>query len=229
MKSTMKTSTERNVEIRSNRNRKQKIERRAFADSCIATWPVGYWDTMVRHMMKSFSRFDVPCTCYAGFAESKRQPDLVRVLRYIFPNRTTRGCAAAPRRSPQRRWTGTGCLRRVCNSKNDPCTSIRSFIHRYKIRVNVYIVFWMTRVCLSSFSRFPVHFSFHFVVDRRKLRALENADYFDIRGHGTWSCENLLQIRRQISKLRNRVKCARCRDALVKIEKLWRSKGYCEQ
>ena len=38
-KAQWKTSTERNVEIRSNRNRKQKIERRAFADSCIATWP----------------------------------------------------------------------------------------------------------------------------------------------------------------------------------------------
>jgi len=126
---------------------------------------VGYWNTMVRHMMKSFSRFDVPCTCYAGFAESKRQPDLVRVLWYIFPNRTTRGCAA-PRRSPQRRWTGTGCLRRVCNSKNDPCTSIRSFIHRYKYE-------WTCTSCSEWLaSVFPPFLAFPYIslfisVDRR--------------------------------------------------------------
>jgi len=28
--------------------------------------------------------------------------------------------------------TGTGCTRRVCNGKSDPCASIRLFIHRYK-------------------------------------------------------------------------------------------------
>lgn len=165
----MKTSIDENAEVRlrsgKQKNRTQSVSRTRVT----TTWPWGHWDTTVRHMMKSFSRFDILCTCCGSLSRSVSSicPDRVG---HIFPNRAAKSRGMHTTDKVHKDANGDK-MHATCVCKSDPCASIRLFIHRgyYKYTINtserVRRVLNDARFCL--FSPFFSRVSFSFLIDRR--------------------------------------------------------------
>lgn len=185
MKSTMETSIERTVEVRSNRSRKQKIERRAFADSCTATWP---WAIGTRRCAIWWNHFLVStfraCVTVRRVEASAWSHQGARGTFSRIPNRTTKTRGDAL----QRRWTGDRMHGDVCAmvKTTRALPSGLSFI-AINTSERVHRVLNDSRLSSLLFSLSRTYL-FSFRLTGERYVHSNNVDYCDVREHGTWSC-----------------------------------------